>query len=202
MYSTLATVKRQKRLRRNSSDCWLRFGRLSLEKRDFGGGMVYLWNVFRLNAEIGESVSGVDLGHVEDQPPAVARGGDESSEVRDLPQGECRDRASDLADGHRAHHQLKLAGLLVFHHLGVVLQAQIERRKPGRGVPCRSAFHQLGGKNQSIHRCCALSSALADCGIRLQAVVSWADLRASSFSTAFIMTEGAVSALSRSTVRW
>jgi hypothetical protein len=34
-----ATVKRQKRLRRNSSDCWLRFGRLSLENLDLGGGM-------------------------------------------------------------------------------------------------------------------------------------------------------------------
>src|ERR1700761_6516510 len=147
----------------------------------------------------GDVLSGVDLGHVEDKAFRVSRRGEEPGVAGDLSQGKGRDLARDLADGHRADRQDDLAGMLVFDHLGLVLQAQVERWKSGRGIPGRTAFHQFRRENQAIHRCSA-----ADCGVCLQAVASCddADLRASSFSTAFIMTDGVVSALSRSTVRW
>src|SRR5690349_24852832 len=131
MCSTLATVKRQKRLRRNSSDCWLRFGRLSLEKRDFGGGMVMTSEMCSEYLEGGDRLSGVDFGNVEDKALRVARGSEESGVAGDLSQGKGRDLARDLADRHRSDRQDDLARLLVFDHLGLVLQAQVERWKSG-----------------------------------------------------------------------
>ncbi|MFM2342568.1 MAG: hypothetical protein RLZZ592_2221 [Pseudomonadota bacterium] len=76
-------------------------------------------------------------------------------------------------------------------------QADIERRQTGGGVAQRSALDDGGLQDKLVHRGRARQASMP-CN---QALASCWDLRASSFSTRFIIDDGPVSALSRRTVR-
>ena len=71
-------------------------------------------------------------------------------------------------------------------------QADIERRQTGRGVAQRGALDDGGLQNKLVHR--GRSRARAASGTGYQALASCWDLRASSFSTRFIIDDGPVSA--------
>ncbi|MFM2065173.1 MAG: hypothetical protein RLZZ584_82, partial [Pseudomonadota bacterium] len=89
---------------------------------------------------------------------------------------------------------------------GFMRQAQIDDGQAGRGVAHGVALHDAGTELDSIHRTRCLGRRSRRIGgvlpLHRQAFAgSCCDLRASSFSTRFIMFDAPVSALSRLTVR-
>ena len=80
-----------------------------------------------------------------------------------------------------------------------MLQPAINGRKASGGVTHGASFNQLRRQNQAVHRRARVGRG----GSFNQAAAScWCDdLRDSSLSTAFIITDGVVSALAFDTVR-
>ena len=87
-------------------------------------------------------------------------------------------RFGDGADGAGADFDGELPGFAELDGFGFVAEADIERRQAGRRVPQRRSLDDLRRQRDPIG----------------QAEASWGARRDSSRSTAFIMTEGVVSA--------
>ena len=116
------------------------------------------------------------------------------------PGGTQRQRAQrpcDRPDRQRLDFQGHLAWLAIFVDRRCMREPAIEGRDASRGVAHGTAFDQLRRQNQVVQRG---GAGLGRGGC--QWLASCAALRASSFSTDFIMTEGVVSPLSLATVRW
>ena len=134
------------------------------------------------------------------QTAAIAGGGQEAGELAGTAQHERTQGLRDRAYAQGLDLQGDLAGLPVLGGHRLVLESKVEGWESGRRVAQRAAFDQSGRQNQPVQtrsRVLGRSSAVVD-----QALASWAALRASSFSTDFIMIDGAVSALLLATVRW
>ncbi|BDI06679.1 hypothetical protein CATMQ487_36490 [Sphaerotilus microaerophilus] len=81
-------------------------------------------------------------------------------------------------------------------------QSHIDGRQSGGGVAQGRTFDHLGLQQHSVHdRVLAAGRTQGVSHTQALASCCWEDLRASSFSTRFIIDDGPVSALSRRTVR-
>jgi len=139
---------------------------------------------------------------MEEQSASVAHAGQESGEDAVGSQLQRAERSCDLADADRTDLDRDLAGLTVLGDRRCVLQSAVEGRQAGGRVTHDPSLEQLRRQNHAVHAWRA-GIGRGGCGFD-QLAASWDTeaLRASSFSPAFIITDGVVSALSLATVRW
>ena len=94
-----------------------------------------------------------------------------------------------------------VGGLTVLRDLGFVPEAEIQGRQSGGGVAQRAPLDHLSRQIQPVGTGGGDGRERCGAEIHVQALGSCCVLRASSFSTRFIMMDGAVSALLFCTVR-
>ena len=122
---------------------------------------------------------------------AIALVGEESGKPSWFADTQALQGFDQFSHHHRLDLQRDLARLPGFDDFGFSLEAAIQGREPGGGVAKLSEAFDLRREMKLVHtteRCTALTPEGAQ--------ASWGCLRASSRSTAFIMTEGVVMALS------
>ncbi len=141
---------------------------------------------------------------VEQQSATVAGLAQEAGELRFLTQRQRAQRLRDDPDAQRLDLEGDLARASVLDDRRGMLQRRVEGRYAGRGVAQGAAFEQLRAQDQPVVPC-RFVARRPGCGRvadQLADSEEAAALRDSSFSTAFIITDGPVSALSLDTVRW
>ncbi len=138
-------------------------------------------------------------------PSAAVGGTEEALGLDRLADRQLGGPSGHLAEGEGTDLEGDLPHGTGFDDLGGMRQTQVQGRQASRGVAQGAAFGEAAGQQDAVDACCGLGAAGGTRTVNQAAFSGWAgacaDLRASSRSTAFIMMEGAVSALLFCTVR-
>ena len=131
---------------------------------------------------------------------AVSRAGQKTGENTKTAQRLRHQLTCDLTHCRGLDVDCNLTAQTIFKHLTGMLEPEIQRWNSSRGVSHGTTLNQLGRQHQMV-----AGRRTDRCGHNQglgQALESWVEvLRASSFSTAFIITDGVVSAFSLATVK-
>src|SRR5574337_1962477 len=151
MCSTPATVKRQKRLRLNSSDWVLRRGRRSLLNL-FGPGMLDSCGMLLKSLKRkSEKSIGLEIQHMEHELAAAAPRRQEAGEpprAADALAGDPLGRGAERHGPDRRLHLPPLTGLALLRR---VLETEVHRGQAGRGVAQCAGFGNAGTQHELVH---------------------------------------------------
>ena len=140
--------------------------------------------------------NGFDHGDVGDEAPAIALVGQEAAKDRVATDSQLLQFLGHVAHRDRLDLERDLARLAGFDDFGLGLEAGVQGHQPGGCVANLTELLDLRRQRKLVHASAVLLENLVLAMGRVQAASCCGALRASSRSTAFIMTEGVVMALS------
>src|SRR5574337_393598 len=151
MCSTPATVKRQKRLRLNSSDWVLRRGRRSLLNR-FGPGMLDSCGMLLKSLKRkSEKSIGLEIQYVEYELAVTAFRRQKAGEPPRAADALASDPLGRGAERHGTDRRLHLPLLACLALLRRMLETEVHRGQAGRGVAQCADFGNAGAQHELVH---------------------------------------------------